>query len=74
MTDKYKPAVSLEEVGRDFFARASGLHDAMAKSHPALQRGLVECQECGKRLTVDSAQCLAGGWPKCCNYTMRLLS
>lgn len=49
------------------------LHDRLAASHPALERGMVQCQTCGASTKVNSAQCLRAGWPKCCGYTMRLL-
>lgn len=51
-----------------------GFYDILSKSHPALERGLVRCTVCKKEKRVDSEQCLRIGWPKCCEYTMQLLS
>lgn len=53
-------------------ANAASLHDTLANSHPALQRGLVQCRQCGTHQHVDSAHCLRHGWPKCCGETMLL--
>lgn len=41
------------------------LYDEIAKSHPSLLRGVVFCGKCGTSRTVDPAQCLRNGWPKC---------
>ncbi len=35
---------------------------------------LVKCIHCGNEETVDFGYCLGKGWPKCCNYTMRLMT
>ena len=37
-----------------------------------LKRGQVWCRTCGSTQRVDSAKCLAHGWPKCCGYTMTI--
>lgn len=50
------------------------LYRELAASDPALVRGLVRCQTCGREQRVDSAQCLAHGWPTCHGETMRLVS
>jgi hypothetical protein len=55
-------------------ARLKLLPRALASSHPALRRGLVQCPACGAQETVDSAACLQSGWPKCCGATMRLVT
>lgn len=52
--------------------RATSLHGKLAKCHPALERGLVECRECGRVEKVESAHCLRHGWPKCCGATMTI--
>ena len=52
----------------------TGLYGKMAAAHPALARGLVRCETCKYERRVDSAWCLKNGWPKCCGYTMRLVS
>ena len=49
-----------------------GLHTALAQCHPKLSRGLVYCKTCKRVQKVNSAQCLATGWPKCCGETMTL--
>ncbi len=49
-----------------------GLHEKLANSHPSLQRGMVWCKTCGNSQKVDSADCMANGWPKCCGYTMTI--
>lgn len=46
-------------------------HDAIAAS-PQLGRGQVWCCMCGASRRVDSAACLARGWPKCCGATMTI--
>lgn len=51
------------------------IHKDLAKAMPT-PRGLF-CNTCGKRetLTVNrAASHLAYGWPRCCGYTMRLLT
>lgn len=35
---------------------------------------LVKCIHCGTEETVNFGHCLGSGWPKCCNYTMRLMT
>jgi len=35
---------------------------------------LVKCIPCGNEKTVDFGHCLGKGWPKCCGYTMRLMT
>jgi len=35
---------------------------------------LVKCPTCGKEETVDFGYCLANGWPRCCGYTMQLVT
>jgi len=35
---------------------------------------LVKCIHCGNEETVDFTYCLGNGWPKCCGYTMRLIT
>jgi hypothetical protein len=50
---------------------ASGtLHRGLAASHPSLKRGRVWCHTCGHTQAVDSARCLAVGWPEHCGQTM----
>lgn len=38
-----------------------------------IKNATVRCDNCGKTLNVDGAQCLAKGFPVCCHYTMRLV-
>lgn len=45
--------------------------DAVA-AVPQLQRGMVWCTKCGRSEKVNSAGCLARGWPTCCGYTMTI--
>jgi len=49
------------------------LHKELGKIHPALRQGLVRCDKCERELKVDSAKCLATGWPECHGQTMRLM-
>lgn len=35
---------------------------------------LVQCQTCGREENVSFGHCLFNGWPKCCGYTMRLMT
>lgn len=53
-------------------AKPLTLHDAIADSHPRLARGRVWCIRCKRSQDVDSAQCLAKGWPMCCGATMSI--
>jgi hypothetical protein len=48
------------------------LHETLAESDPKLQRGIIHCRTCGRVEKVDSAHCLAHGWPECCGATMSL--
>lgn len=34
----------------------------------------VLCDNCGNEFSVSFAECMADGWPRCCGYTMRLVS
>ena len=52
----------------------NNLYLDMVNGSPALEQGQVRCRECGKTRKVDSAESLRHGWPKCCGYTMELLS
>lgn len=52
--------------------RHQALYDTIAASHPSLLAGIVWCGRCGKSRTVDPAQCLRFGWPKCCSATMSI--
>lgn len=49
-----------------------GIHDQIVKDVPQLQRGKVWCKTCRREQSVDSADCLRHGWPKCCGYTMTI--
>jgi hypothetical protein len=48
------------------------LHRKIASSTEKLRRGRVWCTSCGRSIEVDSAECLATGWPKCCGLTMTI--
>ena len=48
------------------------MYEALAKSHPKLERGQVWCRSCGATRRVDSADAMRDGWPKCCGYTMTI--
>ena len=48
------------------------LHQKIVDDIPKLKRGQVWCKECGYTEKVDSAHCIARGWPKCCEYTMTI--
>ena len=47
-------------------------YQTLADSHPSLARGMVWCRTCRRSQKVDSAYCLANGWPMCCGYTMTI--
>jgi len=53
----------------DLVARGAYLHNTLARSHPALERGRVWCRSCGNSQRVDAAQCLRTDWPRCCGVT-----
>ncbi len=48
------------------------IYDEIVSKVPSLQKGMVWCHSCGKSQKVDSAKCLASGWPKHCGSTMSL--
>ena len=48
------------------------MHEAIAKSHPKLERGQVWCTVCSRSESVKAAGALQHGWPKCCGYTMTI--
>lgn len=48
------------------------MYEAMAKSHPSLERGRVWCTVCGSTQKVNTPGALAEGWPMCCGYTMTI--
>lgn len=33
---------------------------------------MVWCRHCGRSQSVDAANCIRSGWPKCCGYTMTI--
>jgi hypothetical protein len=47
-------------------------HEQVTNDVPQLKRGQVWCYRCGATLQVDSADCLAHGWPECCGETMSI--
>lgn len=49
-----------------------GLHDRIANEVPQIARGKVWCKTCRSEQSVDGADCLQNGWPKCCGYTMTI--
>ena len=51
---------------------ADGLYRRIVEDVPALKRGRIWCRTCGATQRVDSAHCLASGWPKCCGCTMTI--
>ena len=52
--------------------KSAGLYDKLADCHPKLSRGQVWCRTCRSTQSVDSADALRHGWPKCCGYTMTI--
>lgn len=48
------------------------LHTILAASHPKLARNQVWCRKCGATRSVNSAEALRTGWPKCCDETMTI--
>ena len=52
--------------------RRDDLHKKIASGVPQLARGQVWCKRCGATQSVNSAECLRLGWPKCCNETMTI--
>ena len=48
------------------------MYEGMVNSVPQMKRGIVWCTYCGRQEKIDSAGCLANGWPKCCGYTMTI--
>ena len=45
---------------------------ALVDSHQNLKRGLVWCRYCQRVQSVNAADRLQHGWPKCCGYTMTI--
>lgn len=52
--------------------RPSILHETLGNCHPQLSRSKVWCKTCGREQSVNSAECLRSGWPKCCGYTLTI--
>ena len=50
----------------------SDIHRNIVDDVPQLRRGRVWCHSCSHTEKVDSAECLAHGWPKCCGQTMSI--
>ena len=48
------------------------LHDKIAAAVQKICPNVVECDHCGHKQTVNIAECLRTGWPKCCGETMKL--
>lgn len=48
------------------------MYQNMVDDVPQLRRGRVWCRLCGATQRVDSANCLAHGWPLCCGETMTI--
>jgi hypothetical protein len=48
------------------------LHRDIVEHVPSLKRGRVWCHTCGYSQAVDSARCLATGWPTHCGHTMSI--
>lgn len=48
--------------------------DAMYKDMAKGMGNRVRCNSCFKEQIVNPEHCLRHGWPKCCGYTMSLLS
>jgi Zn finger protein HypA/HybF involved in hydrogenase expression len=44
--------------------------DRVVSEVPQLERGRVWCTTCGRSESVNAAESLRHGWPKCCGYTM----
>jgi hypothetical protein len=57
---------------KDFILKATNFHQNIVDDIPQMKRGKVWCIICGHVEQVDSAQCLASGWPECCGYTMTI--
>ena len=53
-------------------ASHSSLYDEIARSHPSLLTGRVFCARCSSFRTVNAANALRNGWPKCCGATMSI--
>ena len=48
------------------------IYSKIVEDVPQLKRGRVWCRKCGRTLGVDSAECLAQGWPECHGETMTI--
>jgi len=48
------------------------LYKTLANCHPSISRGKIWCKQCGAGVSVNSAECLRGGWPLCCGQTMTI--
>lgn len=48
------------------------IHEKLAVD-AGIKNATVRCDDCGKTINVDGAQCLAKGWPICCFRTMKLV-
>jgi hypothetical protein len=56
----------------DSFNALDRFYAEISTAHPKLKRGKVWCKICGREESVNSADCLRTGWPKCCGQTMTI--
>lgn len=47
-------------------------YEKVAADIPQLARGMVWCTVCGRSESVNGADCLRNGWPKCHGFTMTI--
>lgn len=58
--------------GERALCRARDTHSKIVDDVPQLKCGIVWCHKCGHSEPVDSARCLATGWPLHCGETMSI--
>ena len=57
---------------RDLVERSLSIHERIADAVPQIKRGRVWCRTCGRDQSVDGANALRFGWPRCCGFTMTI--
>lgn len=48
------------------------IREIIARVDPKPSIHRVWCLQCGSTRRVNVGECLKGGWPKCCGYTMTI--
>lgn len=62
----------MPDIDFDRVRKLVGIHERIAADVPQIARGKVWCRTCGREQSVNGAECLRSGWPKCHGATMSI--